>query len=786
MLKINLAKTFLKAVSSVYRSPPLPSPPSPSPSYTLFGPSPLSLAPVFGAELTTSCGSPHYEIKSVGKSSNLFSLFSESTRAVSKQVRLGVADVVRLGEPGLLGSPSEACVPPVSNLVARSVEAKGASFSVSGLERFPVGVSAPLSHPLCLDGFPKLFEAPGLVQQPLDVTVPPSLVAPDGSGLATVANATSTVPRVISYNVNGLSFYASDRDALFRKSLITRAISDFIPSCDIICLQETNLTAAERLCFSSLPGCAVSFNNFKRNTAGTLIIDTPGILKHYEPVDVFLPQGQGYVQCRRYIPRNTTHKAFQLFNCYLFTGPDKLSVQVKLLDSMRTVSNDYPTFLCGDFNFIENASDSSSETPNLPPVDFLSKFQSLKDFFSLTEVPHSDHTFFHYTSDVSSSYSYSSRLDRFYIPSSLALSLSYVATVTIKPHHSNYRPREGGPRCCFSDHLPVFLAFVADESESGNRPSIPHWLAQSPEFAASLHEVWRPPISSLYPFKALTKYKAALFKAAALTRKIKLANASLPLSLSHHITLLRLISTINQDLTRIHRLLELAASLEPLVVFREGRFWDNGLEIAAQNLLVRASAPVAAAPQPHPTTTLKEKLPGSKARISHLRCEAIDPPTFTESGKSSITARFWSKVWARRSNPPSSSERSKFLAGYTKRVDHSLLLSPSLEAVLEAIKRSNDSAAGPDGIPFAAWRAATVFAGPLLTDVLKFVCSGRTPPPGFNHGVLFLIPKKPTGLVADTRPISVTNTDNRLLASTVASLVMPAVRRTFSKGFSVG
>ena len=49
------------------------------------------------------------------------------------------------------------------------------------------------------------------------------------------------------------------------------------------------------------------------------------------------------------------------------------------------------------------------------------------------------------------------------------------------------------------------------------------------------------------------------------------------------------------------------------------------------------------------------------------------------------------------------------------------------------------------------------------------------PSPGFNHGVLFLIPKRPSGLVSDTRPISVTNTDNRLLASTVAALIMPGV-----------
>src|SRR5207253_2111136 len=64
---------------------------------------------------------------------------------------------------------------------------------------------------------------------------------------------------------------------------------------------------------------------------------------------------------------------------------------------------------------------------------------------------------------------------------------------------------------------------------------------------------------------------------------------------------------------------------------------------------------------------------------------------------------------------------------------------------------------------------------------------GHTPPEGFNHGLLFLLPKKLTGLVSDTRPLSVTNTDNRLLAATVA--IMPAVVNFINpsqKGFLAG
>ena len=60
---------------------------------------------------------------------------------------------------------------------------------------------------------------------------------------------------------------------------------------------------------------------------------------------------------------------------------------------------------------------------------------------------------------------------------------------------------------------------------------------------------------------------------------------------------------------------------------------------------------------------------------------------------------------------------------------------------------------------------------------------------GFNHGFLFLLPKKDTGLVSDTRPISVTNTDNRLLANTVARAIMPAVAALLDpaqRGFLAG
>ena len=44
---------------------------------------------------------------------------------------------------------------------------------------------------------------------------------------------------------------------------------------------------------------------------------------------------------------------------------------------------------------------------------------------------------------------------------------------------------------------------------------------------------------------------------------------------------------------------------------------------------------------------------------------------------------------------------------------------------------------------------------------------GVTPPPDFNNAIFHLLPKKNTGWVSDTRPLSVSNTANRIIASVI-------------------
>ena len=121
------------------------------------------------------------------------------------------------------------------------------------------------------------------------------------------------------------------------------------------------------------------------------------------------------------------------------------------------------------------------------------------------------------------------------------------------------------------------------------------------------------------------------------------------------------------------------------------------------------------------------------------------------------------------------SVRATYLRQYNKRIDTSQLEKPDLEGVRGAILLPKNTSPGPDGIPFAAWRATVDLAAPILHAVMNSLCSGQPPPAGFNHALLFLLPKKKTDLVFDTRPLSVTNTDNRILAALMAKVIMPSV-----------
>ncbi len=587
-----------------------------------------------------------------------------------------------------------------------------------------------------------------------------------------LADSSFPVPRILSYNIRSLSFYSTGQRALKRRISIFNALHDFIKDHDIICLQETHLAPTESFALDSLPSCVISRNNADISHGGTIIIDTPNILRFYSPQDIpLVPIANGYVQLRRYNPISSTHKPFQLFNIYFKSGGDFL-FNSSLISAMSRVDSSFPTFMCGDFNFIEHPEDSTSSSPSFPPASFLTSFSAFKSKFSLIDPPHASHTFFHLTADPSSPYCWSSRIDRFLLPSFFLDNPIVAPSISTPFHFTNFKIGKDNVDLSFSDHLPIHVTYDGLTHPDANF-SIPFWLASSPEFATALRSIWVAPSSYANSYSILLRFKKALFAAAKIAKSQRLSSTSLPLILSQHIALLRLINSPIQDLSRVNLLLNTCPSLASFVVFNEGRWCEEGLLAAIHNLLNAVSSSFAKPHSSNPIKIISDNIPSSRARIGSLRENLDSPEMISNLDRAALTSKFWSKIWSKRSSAPSYSARIDYLRNYPKKINSSLCHDLDLDDILFSIRHSNNSSPGPDGIPFAAWRAAPDLAAPILLAVFHAISIGQAPPKDFNHGLLYLIPKKVTGLISDTRPISVTNCDNRILSASVARILMP-------------
>ena len=88
---------------------------------------------------------------------------------------------------------------------------------------------------------------------------------------------------------------------------------------------------------------------------------------------------------------------------------------------------------------------------------------------------------------------------------------------------------------------------------------------------------------------------------------------------------------------------------------------------------------------------------------------------------------------------------------------------------LRILRVAKHSAPGPDGIPYACWRAAGKTGAFLLARQGRAICDGASPPTGFNHSIAAFLPKgserddsrhEVIRQAQDTRPLALKNCDN--------------------------
>ena len=173
--------------------------------------------------------------------------------------------------------------------------------------------------------------------------------------------------------------------------------------------------------------------------------------------------------------------------------------------------------------------------------------------------------------------------------------------------------------------------------------------------------------------------------------------------------------------------------------------------------------------------TIAKSLPSTRKRITQLYDKSTDSITDDPTNMTKIARNCWGTKWmAKPIRDPTT-----LFSIYGKKI----LVSPKkidIDFIIDNINNTNDSAPGPDGVPFAAYRAIPDLAATVFSAAIKGMMNGIKPNKHFNAGILHLLPKKDTDRIEDTRPLVVNNTNNRIIATIIQRSINDSIESILS------
>jgi ribonuclease HI/exonuclease III len=504
-----------------------------------------------------------------------------------------------------------------------------------------------------------------------------------------------------------------------------------------------------------------------------------------------------------------------------FRGSTADTIDRRLLFQMQTirqfVHKTDTVILGGDFNFVTDHEDRSGKGP-LPAKYCLDGWAELLEALELTEVFQPAHTRFGFQ-DKGKTIS-TSKLDRFYTNTTNAKNTSTTTTAFIPyiPYGitSTYRHKtilESMRRACThkatkknlinlfnndykassihpSDHEPVALVIgeIAHQHRKNGKNIVPGWVYSMPEFGPRFKEKWEAQNHTDTDFALLLRVKETIVQAGrSLLYQQKTSSKAISdvHKLSICIKLLRITDRVGYRLHHTkpitdhydftHRLQLDGSKKDKLAI---SNYIDQlmGKDIVETARTAEGQLDFAANPytKDNRVKALGRELPTDKARLTFVKdSECLTAPLVTDPEQ--ITDRvvtFFSKLWEEEYIEEEVVDN--YLEDFSKTITQ-VIAQPTIQNFEEAIEATKNSASGPDSIPFAAWRAISAIAAPVFLQVATALGEGNSPPEGFNHANLFVIPKKGgSRMVKKTRPISVPNTDNRIISTVIKSTITPA------------
>ena len=630
-------------------------------------------------------------------------------------------------------------------------------------------------------------------------------------------NITPT-PSIITYNCRSLSAYSLGRAWVSRRR--KRIIENLIylsRNNQIIHLQETKLLPHENLTLAipALSQWGKFYSSKSERSAGCVTLVSPSILRDYTPSQIHLDDSlRGHALALNFAPKHTRMLPFMTLNLYLYAGSDQIK-KAAMINKLLSIPPKRFCFVSGDFNMIESREDTSSDTDyHVMGTTLYSAWHSFLEHLNLSEITQSTHTYYHITRDLSKSRT--TRLDRHYCSLSevdLALNIPD-STIAAVPHSilnvfgmitaeqlqemdADEQQIELMKKSSASDHLPIRLAFRSSAKVKHSSKKIPVWIARDPRFGARVETLWRQReecIESHDPFDELADFKIILHQASEDVLRMLKKQKEQPVEDLSKFTigaaLLRLVQRKHLDRNKIHNYIKRYPYLNSMIIFHDGEYDTNKLRDHLAELLTRGEMEgLDATPDPldvhHQTKSnslvkqVKLLLPSTRKRLGGLRRQLQEELSTDPKAMGGMAKEYWEDIWTADvdTRPPRS-----FLKSYNKKGPKRLQPRvPGATEFTEVIHSTNNSCAGPDGIPFAAYRSTKNISAEIMARVMKAMAAGVAPPSGYNNGLLFLIPKTGSGLAADTRPITVTNADNRIIAKAVVVALTPYLQHVLHK-----
>ena len=647
---------------------------------------------------------------------------------------------------------------------------------------------------------------------------------------STVKPLTSLIPSpsIATYNVTSLSADAADEVGLTRQHHMITDIGSLASTASIIFIQETrlHLHATHTSLQAAFPLWLIIYNNPSQRKGGTLIMISPHTRHHYNThVEPLSPALKGQAQCLRLEGRTrggNTPLPFRLLNVYLATGDNHHHRRAKQLQLLSHIPNDMHLIMGGDFNFVEHDTDATNYTDyHALNHDANEAWLKIITKHSLWEVHQPTHTNIS-PNAIEPSKSRTSRIDRFYITHNEADSTQITARTTLHPvPHSATATMREQPGRRHTTHIPLILTFnPSTRSPNKGIYRLPSWIPKTSEFKRIFRELWGedypPPGTDIFTlntrFKRIAKAAHKQFIKAYknhiahplrhiddLTASVCLLRAATHAPIDH--TTITSILTNNPNLTQhlppgengtaynINTLRDHISSLlargEPhpsqAQHYRTEEDRSDGAAIF-KNTSIRSRCP---------TDRIAPLLPSSSNQLHTLRVNPTDPPTTCPKKQSRMTKDFWGgKIWKARTDAPSASARADYLENYDKNLPEEMRPDlPTVESIEKVLDNPKTTSPGPDGMPFSLYSELRDIAAPILHGIVCYMAEGHPPPKSFNMGDLCLFPKDDTTLVSRTRPITMNNFDNRIIAAAVSRTLMPAVdflSEACQKGFING